>query len=393
MENQISADIDLSNNENQHVYPYKTSSPTATVIISIVIVIVVGLLMLMLFGFLQEKIPDINIIFAFFLPVIIISGLLIFALIRSKKKARTHLIINGQGITILLANGDKKFFTYNQFINLKVTRNYYNGAYTGTTHELLFSVNGKEIHEPLIYLKDNVSDIYNDISQMKAIGHFTDYPCSGTDFQNSQPQSNLQSAPENPADDNRFPYGVSIIDGKFYTHPAEELKASVKRKSITLLIIALVLFICSLLSFLLSAGFGYKSGKVWLAIGIIQIITALTLGLIGAIRLLTGFSKFKGLVKQINFYSNCIIFDTLDEKKIFEIPNIRSIRLPHPSDTNITQTRYITVETLNHIEKINFGQYNSRKKQEIFASYNIFFQDMHVWSEQHHIKCINDVSI
>lgn len=403
--------MDLTNSDSQHVFPTTDNKPDRPGLRNFLFTLLGVFIAMLACSVVMASTDSWTPTLIVFGATAILLPILFIALSKAnRKKSITHIIVDERGVTFLKRNGEKTFYTLSQFINLKVTRHYYNGAYTGSSHSLLFTnAKGKQDEIQLGGMdKDLISSMFDDINCMKKFGKFYKpevNPAVKTVPVSDAGNSNVAGAAPIVGDDAttvktevdpNFPYGVSPIDGRIYTHDADKAiaarKATAKTCKLIILAETLALIICVLGAVIFSKG---KDFNVPFAAGAAGFGFAL---MISTIALAAVFAQAKAntsdLIKQVAFYSNCLVITTTYYNHVIEIPQISKILLTSPNASNPKGARSLKV-LKNNSEKleINMGLINSKRAYEIFGNYANFHADINVWSANHGIVCVNDISL
>ncbi len=400
--------INLTNSEFQHVYQYPATKGCLTFFLfPFLILFIAGIFAGGTYGLLEVLAPDFNSV-----PVVIavaavclVVGVII--LINNSRTSITHIVVNTKGIDFLQKNGKLIHYSFDRFVNLKVTRIYRNGQYSGTAHSLIFlNEKGKQFDVALGSLdKDLISALYEDIKQMKSNGCFAQgapIPTSPdnqnssnliTGFSGTAPvaSSPYEHRSKAPNATEEFPYGISIIDGKYYDYPGRELQAKYKANNRIWRYSLLAMLLGGILSIMLLIAFPEYQEVMIIPAVILFFACFFTF----IIRLALGLSAKKlvdNALIRISFFSNCLVAESLYETRTLNIPDISQILIPNPNNNIVYDIRYLTVMCGTKREKIALGKMNSHKKLEIFANYNEFYRDVYTWCAQHNIPCIDDIS-
>lgn len=407
MEETNESSLNLNNDENRHVFSMLGKKPSKGAL-DYLWVLVGAFIGLFVYGLTFEEIDNDGFALLIALGIAVILSFLFVALAKKcRKRAYTNIIVEQKGITFLRRNGETTFYPIEAFINLKVTRHYYNGAYTGSTHSLLFkNMKGKQDEIQLGSMdKDLISTMFDDINSMKQYGHFF-VPEAQPAFINTpatmQNQGNIisDSSTENtniqeqPQVDSRFPYGYSDIDGKSYTHNADfaisEKNSRTKRYLIIMIIgIVLTLFSAAVTLTIDKTDFS----TLFLGAAIIFGVVAFVAMFLMIINVSNGSTTCKNMIKKVEFYSNCVVFTTTSGKFVLDIPFISRIFVTTPDRANPSGLRTVKILTNNNGKvEVNMGKLKSRHGYEVFGYYKEFFFDLHNWAANHGVICVNDIS-
>lgn len=374
----------FNNTPTQHVYKAAKSSIIGSIIGAILLFGGAALLGAVALAICKNSKPDFAYLRYIFPVVTVVLGLLFnFLLYRSNKKDPRLLVINENGVRFILNNGKEKNYTYDEFQKMSITRHYQNGAYTHSTHDLVFrkAPKNKLIYESLSSFSDSVTELYNDITHMKDHGSFSSLTDeTSVDGNTGEPAAAIDRLSL-----------TSTIDGRIYQHTAEELFKKQRRSNI----IGNVILLGLAGSFLAYLGVEASKGLVnssniaaLLLIPFVLIIVDFIVVLVN----LSNRKRTKKTMKEFRFYQNGLLVTTMNGQQFYELANIRSILLPPANDHSSQLHRNVTIVTEAGRHAIDVGLISSPNKLAVFQNYASFYNDMHIWCAEHRVSCMEDVS-
>lgn len=405
MEEVNASSLNLNSNETRHVYSALGNKKELSGVLNILWVVLGAFIGFFIVGLSTNIINESSLLIIVFLAITaVFSVLFIFLSKRAKKRTITHIIIDTNGITFMRRNGETFFYSMEQYINLRVTRHYYNGAYTGSSHSLLFrNAKGKQDEIQLGNMdKDLISTMFDDISCMKETGHFfiNEIKPAMNMITNTAP--NPDGTPAEMSDttvtaqiDPNYPFGLSPVDGRCYRHEGDLVisKNKSRNKIFGITTIAeLFLLIFSIMVLCVTSDTG-ETNAAFIIITTVLGVSLLVTGIVFLNSWSQGKEAAKNMIKQVEFYSNCLVIVTTSDKYVINIPQIARIFIAPPNRANPQGFRKLKILNSNGTKtEINMGKLNSKRGYEIFGCYEQFFIDIHTWAANHGIICVNDIS-